>query len=176
MKPALIALAICAVAAILEGAAAGPDVKKRLASLRVPRWALPFRAWIVVGAIYYVLCFVVLFRLLTVQPSNLRTLALAATVMLMAANAAFNLVFFRWGDLRASFLFFFPYSGLALGLFVLLVLVDPLASAVFGPYLVYFVYATAWGYQVWCLNPRTGTVPQVRKQIVEADSGCAGAS
>jgi tryptophan-rich sensory protein len=147
-----------------------------LASLRVPRWALPFRAWIIVGAIYYVLCFVVLFRLLTVQPSDLRTSALAATVMLMAANAAFNLVLFRWGDLRTSFLFFFPYSGLAIGLFVLLLLVDPLASAVFGPYLVYFVYATAWGYQVWRLNRGTGTAPKAPKQIAEPDSRAAGPS
>jgi tryptophan-rich sensory protein len=117
----------------------------------------------------------VLFRLLTLQPSSLRIVALAATVLLMAANAAFNLVFFRWGDLRASFLFFFPYSGLAIALFILLLWVDPLASAVFGPYLVYFVYAAAWGYQVWRLNGRSGAVPQAPK-IVEPESGSAGAS
>jgi tryptophan-rich sensory protein len=134
------------------------------------------RAWIIVGAIYYVLCFVVLFRLLTLQPGELRTSALAVTVVLMAANAAFNFVFFRWGDLRASFLFFFPYSGLAIGLFVLLLLVDPFASAVFGPYLVYFIYATAWGYQVWCLNRHTGTIPQAPHPIGEPDSGSASAS
>ena len=167
MHPALTALGICAVAAILEGVAAGPGVKKRLASLRVPCWALPFHAWMIVGAIYYVLCFAVLFRLLTLPPDRLKIAALATTVLLMAANAAFNLLFFRWANFGASFLFFLPYSGIAIGLFILLLTVDPLASAIFGPYLLYFVYATVWGYHVWRLNPYTVTVP---KQALEPNS------
>ena len=156
MKPALTALALCAIAAVLEGVAAGPGVKQRLASLRAPRWALSFGAWLVVGGIYYVVCFAVLFRLLRLPPSALRTTALVMTMALMAANAAFNFVFFRRGDLRSSFLFFLPYSALALGLFVVLLRADPVAAAIFGPYLVYFVYATAWGYQIWQLNRGAG--------------------
>ena len=157
MKSAVIAFIICAIAAALEGAAAGPGVKKRLASLRVPRWALPFRAWVVVGGIYYLLCFAVLFRLLRVPSSQLQTTALTMTLGLMAANAAFNFVFFRRANLYVSFLFFFPYSALAVALFVLLLQVDLISAGIFGPYLVYFVYATAWGYQVWQLNRDTGS-------------------
>jgi hypothetical protein len=43
----------------------------------VPRWALPFGAWVVVGGIYYILCFVVLFRLLRLPANHLRATALA---------------------------------------------------------------------------------------------------
>ena len=157
MKPAVIALIICAIAGALEGAAAGSGVKKRLASLRVPRWALPCGAWVVVGGIYYILCFAVLFRLLRLPSSHLQATALAMTVALMSANAAFNFVFFRRGNLYASFLFYFPYSALAVGLFLLLLRVDRIASTIFGPYLLYFVYATAWGYQVWQLNRKVSS-------------------
>ena len=156
MKPALTALALCALAAILEGVAAGPGVRGHLASLRAPRWALSFGAWLVVGGIYYVVCFAVLYRLLRLPPSPLRTTALVMTSSLMAANAAFNFVFFRRRDLRASFLSYLPYSALALALFVVLLRADSVAAAVFGPYLVYFVYATAWGYRMWQLNRGTG--------------------
>lgn len=111
----------------------------------------------IVGGVYYLLCFAVLFRLLRVPATHLRTAALAMTLALMAANAAFNFVFFRRANLYASFLFFFPYSAIAVALFVVLLRVDSIAAAIFGPYLVYFVYATAWGYQVWQLNRNAGS-------------------
>ena len=149
MKAALIALGICAVAAALEGAAAGPGVKGWLAELRAPRWAPPFRVWVVVGAIYYVLCFAVLFRLLGLPSSRLRTSALATAILLMVANAAFNLVFFRRRKLFGSFLFYLPYCAIAVALFIQLLLLDRLAAAILGPYLLYLIYATAWGYQIW---------------------------
>ena len=152
LKPVVVALVVCAIAAALEGLAAGPDVKKRLASLRVPPWALPFAAWLVVGGLYYILCFIVLVRLLELPTARLQVAALAVTVALMTANAAWNYLFFRLGALRASFLFFLPYAALALTLFGLLLRVDPVASAIFGPYLLYFVYATMWGHKVWQLN------------------------
>lgn len=152
MKPAALALGACAIAAALEGLAAGPGVKQRLSSLRVPRWALPFSAWLVVGGLYYLLCFIVLFRLLKLPTTRLQVAALTAAIALMAANAAWNYLFFRRANLYVSFLFFLPYATLALALFGLLLSVDPVSSAIFGPYLLYFVYATAWGYKVWLLN------------------------
>ncbi len=159
MKAALIALGICTLAALLEGAAAGRGVKARLAALRAPRWALPFGAWVVVGAIYYNLCFAMLWRLLTLPSSPLRSSALTTVLGLMVANAAFNFIFFRRQNLHASFLFFFPYSAIAVALFIQLLLLDLLAAAIFGPYLLYFVYATAWGYRLWRLNDDPPNVP-----------------
>lgn len=152
MNAALIALGICILAAVLEGAAAGRGVKEHLSALRAPRWALSFRAWVVVGVVYYAVCFAVLLCLLTLASTRLRTSALATIIVLMVANAAFNVVFFRRRNLYASFLFFFPYSAIAIALFVQLLLLDRVASLIFGPYLLYFVYATAWGHQLWRLN------------------------
>jgi len=152
VKPAALALGICAIAAALEGLAAGPGVKQRLSSLRVPPWALPFTAWLVVGGLYYLLCFIVLLRLLKLPTTRLQVTAVTAAIALMAANAAWNYLFFRRANLHASFLFFLPYAALALALFLLLLRVDPVSSAIFGPYLLYFGYAAAWGHEVWQLN------------------------
>ena len=152
MKPALIASVICVLAALLEGLAAGPGVKQYLARLRQPRWALPFGGWMLVGAIYYIVCFAVLYKLLALPPGNLRASALATIVGLMAVNAGFNFVFFRRRNPFASFLLVLPYSALAIALFVQLRILEPIAAVIFGPYLLYFIYATAWGYQVWRLN------------------------
>ena len=154
LKPAALALVVCVIAAALEGLAAGPGVKQRLAALRVPRWALPFSAWLVVGGLYYVLCFIVLFRILELPTTRLQVTTLAVATTFMTANAAWNYLFFRRANLYASFVFFLPYAALALALFGLLLRVDPVSSAIFGPYLLYFVYATAWGYKVWQLNRR----------------------
>jgi translocator protein len=159
LNAALAALGICILGALLEGVAAGPGVRQRLAALRKPRWALSFGPWIVVGVLYYVVCFVVLFRLLNLPISLRRSFALATTVLLMAANAGFNLFFFRRANLYASFLFFFPYSAIAVALAVQLFLLDRLASTVFAPYLLYFPYATAWGYHLWRLNAHGKSVP-----------------
>ena len=152
LKPAALALVVCAIAAVLEGLAAGPGVKQRLAALRVPRWALPFTAWLALGGLYYVLCFIVLFRLLKLPTTSLQVTTLAATIALMAANGAWNYLFFRRANLYASLVFFLPYATLALALFGLLLRVDPASSAIFGPYLLYLVYATAWSYKVCQLN------------------------
>ena len=46
-------LAICALGLLLEGAFAGSGIRKHLASLRLPSYAVPFWGWIVIGALYY---------------------------------------------------------------------------------------------------------------------------
>ena len=67
--------------------------------------------------------------------------------------ATFNVVFFRRRNLFASFLLYFPYAAIAVALFLQLLALEPVAAAAFAPYLAYFVYATAWGYAIWRLNP-----------------------
>jgi hypothetical protein len=81
-----IALALCAVGAGLEGIAAGSGVKQRFAALTLPRWAPPLSLWIALGVAYYVVCFMVLSRVL-LPPSAARTVALAFILLIMAINA-----------------------------------------------------------------------------------------
>jgi benzodiazapine receptor len=153
MRSAFLALLVCALAATLEGWAAGGGVKTRFAQLRLPAFSPPFAVWIGIGLGYYAMCFLILWRLLTTPlASPTGRLALALLGALMLANAAWGFLFFRLRNLRLSFLAFPPYVLLTLALEVALLGVDRLAALILLPYLVYLVYATWWGYRLWRLN------------------------
>jgi len=102
--PLVLALAICAGAAGLEAVLAGRGVTRRFIELRVPRLSPPLKAWIVIGVAYYVICFVVLYRLLVFPRTSLRTAALSLVVIVLLANAVWNYLFFRLRSLRLSFI------------------------------------------------------------------------
>ena len=156
-KAGFAALAICLVAAVLEGLFAGRGVKLRLAELRQPPHSLPFGAWVVIGLAYYLICFVVLTRLLDSTISPLRWLAFALVVTLLIGNAAWNLAFFKHRNMEASAIVSMAYAAVALSAAVLLAFVDSVSALVFLPYLVYLAYGTWWVLTLRKLNPPVGS-------------------
>ncbi len=148
-----LSLLICALGAGLEGLCAGPGVRQRLASLRVPAYAPQFWVWIVIGSLYYVICFAVWTRLLLLSGSQERSAACALLGTFMLINAFWNYLFFRARNLKNAYLIGLPYAAVAVALFVLLLNLDRPAAWFFLPYLVYLVYASLWGYRIWKLNP-----------------------
>ena len=153
MHPALLALLICAAGAVLEGALAGRDVRARFAKLRQPPFSPSLLVWLVIGGAYYIICYVILFRLLASELAAGHRAALALVMALMMANAAWNFVFFRRKDLRASFLAFLPYTLVAVALMLILAGIDRTSALVLTPYLLYLCYSVWWSYRVWVLNP-----------------------
>jgi benzodiazapine receptor len=143
-KATLVAIAICLAAAALEGLLAGRGVKRRLAQLRQPPHSPPFAVWVGIGLCYYVICFVVLSRLISSPSSILWRAAFALTVALLIGNALWNLVFFRLKNVEASAIILVAYLALALILAIVLNLIDPVSGLVFLPYLIYLAYATWW--------------------------------
>ena len=137
-------LAICLLAAAVEGMLSGTKVKVRFAELRLPRPALPLSLWFIIGAAYYVFFFFTL--------KSIFAVALVLATALLAANAIWNLFFFRMKNLRLSFALFLPYdlAALAFG-FALYQLRNPYFSW-FLIYLSYLAYATWWGQRVSRLN------------------------
>ena len=148
----LIAATLCAVAASLEGLAAGSGVKQRFSALTLPRWAPPLPLWIAIGVAYYVICFMVLRRALNLPPSGSRTVALILLLSVMLINTYWNVLFFRRRDLRLSFVAGAWYSLLTVALWVLLWRTDMSAMLWLTPYIVYLPYANAFGYAVWQMN------------------------
>lgn len=159
MRAALLALLICAASALLEGALAGRDVRARFAELRQPRYSPPLTLWILIGGTYYLICFVVIYRLIAAG-AGIHRLPLALLLALMVANAAWGLLFFRRKDLRGSFLAFVPYTLLALALIVVLCRSDPTSALVLAPYVMYLGYAVWWSWRVWALNRGMDTSSQ----------------
>ena len=148
-------LAICAFGAVLEGLFAGSGIKQRLANLRSPSYAVPFWGWMVIGGLYYVICFAVLYRLFLLPPAPARSAAFALLSAIMFINALWNYFFFRTGDLFHAYLLGLPYGAIAISLFLLLLLrVDRMAAWYLLPYILYLFYAGILGYHIWKLNPR----------------------
>ena len=149
----LLSIGICAVAAALEGACAGRNVKGFFSTLRFPRYSAPLWVWYIIGLGYYATFFFILYRILRLNsPSTLRPVTLGLVMFMMGANAVWNYVFFR---ARKLFLAFVAGSAAPLfdaGLCICLIELDTLAAWSLVPYLIYRVYAVWWGYGLWKLN------------------------
>ena len=153
LSATLLGVIICAAAAVLEAALAGEGARQRLAQLRMPPYSPPFALWLVIGFLFYAMCFVILRHVLStalVSPSEIFTLVL--TVVLLLANAFWSVLFFRWRDLRASFIAFVPYAVLVAALVILLASSYPLGAILLSFYCIYLIYALRWGYLLWRLN------------------------
>jgi tryptophan-rich sensory protein len=149
----LLAFLICVAAAALEGTLAGGGARQRLAELRMPPYSPPFPLWLVIGAAYYVICFIVLRHLLAGDSSTpLLRITVTLLFVVLLANALWSVFFFRWRDLRISFLAFIPYAFIIAGLVALLFSIYPFGAILFACYCIYLVYATWWGYRLWLLN------------------------
>ena len=162
IRPILFSLAICMLGAALEGLFAGSGIKQRLASLRVPSYTVPFWGWMVIGGLYYVICFSVLYRLFLLPSSLGRTAAFALIGAFMFMNALWNYFFFRTRNLFHAYVLGLPYSTVAISLFLVLLLrLDKVAAWCLLPYLLYlFFYANLYGYRVWKLNSPDAMMPR----------------
>jgi translocator protein len=148
-----LSLVICAIGAGLEGLFAGKGVRDRLASLRLPGYAPPFSVWVIIGGLYYVICFAIWTRLFLLSDSSARSIAFVLLAKMMFINAFWNYLFFRARHLQFAYLIGLPYGALAIVLFLLLLQLDRTAAWCLSPYLAYLIYANFWGYRVWKLNP-----------------------
>jgi len=146
-------LGVCIVGAILEGLTAGNNVKPFFAKLRFPPYSAPLWAWYIIGALYYLTCFVILYRVFRYNGDTpLWNVAFTLILVVMATNALWNYIFFRAQNLFGAFLLGFPYTLVAIGLFVCLIQFDKVAAWAFVPYLIYLIYAFWWSYGLLKLN------------------------
>jgi translocator protein len=149
----VISLAACVIAAALEGACAGSDVKAYFDSLRLPRYSAPLWVWYFIGVVYYAIFFFVIFRTLRHgNDSALKYATLALVSMMMLVNAFWNYLFFRARNLAVSLVLASLFPVLDIGLLLCLVYLDSPAAWSLVPYLLYRVYALWWGYGLWKFN------------------------
>ena len=119
----------------------------------MPPYSPSLAVWLVIGVVYYAICFIVLRHLLAAGAlTSSRVITLALLILVLLGNAFWSVLFFRCRDLRASFIAFVPYAVLAAALVVLLARSYPFGAALFICYCIYLLYATWWGYRLWLLN------------------------
>jgi tryptophan-rich sensory protein len=110
-------------------------------------------AWIVIGACYYLMCFLLLQSALHNSiPSLPRMIIVGLLLLMMLANAFWNFVFFRLRSLRYSFIAFLPYGLLVLVLGCIWIRTKLVEGWLLVPYLGYLIGAAWWSYRLWRLN------------------------
>ena len=148
----LTSFVVCALAAALEGACAGRNVKGLFSTLKFPPYSAPLWVWSIIGGIYYLIFGFVAYRLLRLYGSELRNAALALVLFMMTANGLSNYVIFRAQDLYRSFVIGSLFPVMDMTLLICLIQLDTTAAWALVPYLIYRVYAVWWGYALWKAN------------------------
>jgi translocator protein len=152
----LVSVGVCGIAAALEGACAGHNVKSYFAKLKSPPYSPPLWVWYIVGGLYYGTFFFVVYRVLTGgNNSSLANTTIAAVLAMMLANALWNYLFFRAQKLFVSVLVTFLAPVMDLVLLMCLIRLDPVAAWILIPYLMYRVYSLWWAYGLWKMNRST---------------------
>jgi tryptophan-rich sensory protein len=153
MSPLFSTLAVCIGSAALEGLCAGSGVKSFFASLRQPKFSPPLFVWYVIGIGYYATFGIILYRLFArSEPSRLAEVAVGLVVLMMLANALWNLLFFRARNLWLAFITSSTAPIPDVALWICLLRLDAAGAVVLVPYLVYRAYAVWWGYAFWVAN------------------------
>jgi len=101
----LISLAICAIAAALEGICAGKNVKSYFAELKFPPYSAPLWVWYIIGVLYYAICFTILYRIFRYEgDATPKRVSLMLILFMIAVNTFWNYLFFRARNLFYSFI------------------------------------------------------------------------
>jgi tryptophan-rich sensory protein len=149
----LIAAGLCIAAAGIEGLCAGRDPMAQLKALKQPSWSPPIWVWVLIGLAWYGICFAGFVRLLPLWPEQ--KLPLALLVVLMLLNAAANIPTFRMRRLDLALAFFVLYWPVLAAFLWTACPLDRFTCTLFAIYAVYQLYAAAWSYKLWRMNPRT---------------------
>jgi tryptophan-rich sensory protein len=148
----LTSFVVCGLAAALEGACAGRNVKGFFSTLKFPPYSAPLWVWSIIGGVYYLIFGFVTYRLFRLSGSELRNAALALILLMMTANGLSNYVIFRARDLYQSFVIGSLFPVMDITLLIFLIQLDTSAAWALVPYLIYRVYAVWWGYALWKAN------------------------
>jgi len=139
--------------AISGNAFVGDAVTTWYPNLKKSRLVLPIWAFIPIGIAYYLMCGVLLYRLLAIMtPSRQRSRALLLLLGMMSANEGWNYLFFGRKSLRASLVGMLSFIVLAVALYRALKRIDRRSATILLPYLVWLGYDVVWAEELWRLN------------------------
>jgi len=152
VSPWLSALVICLLAVIAEGLLAGGNVREHLRQIKQPRASPPMWLWIAIGLAYYIICYTILLRLFAPGRDGIRNVALGLVIVILAANAFWNYLFFRAKNFLACLVLSAGYGILVVVLLMMLAKIDRPSAFVLLPYVAYLGYAGRLQFSIWRLN------------------------
>lgn len=151
--PLLAALALPVLFAVFGTALVGGSGLEWYEGLEKPRFLVPLRIFYLVGALYYVLFAVVLYRVLARGEGRRgRAISLGLTISVMLCNELWNYGFFGLRSTLAGFLGILVFLALLTALVVVLRRHERSSAVLVVPYYLWVLYDVAWTYELWRLN------------------------
>jgi tryptophan-rich sensory protein len=151
--PLLVAAALPVLFAVFGTALVGGSGLEWYEGLEKPRFLVPLGIFYLVGALYYVLFAVVVYRVLVrIDDPRGRALSLGLTVGVMLLNELWNFGFFGLRSTLAGFLGILVFLALLTALVAALRRYEGFSVVLLVPYYAWVLYDAAWTYQLWKLN------------------------
>ena len=151
--PLLVAAALPVLFAVFGTALVGGSGLEWYEGLEKPRFLVPLGIFYLVGALYYVLFAVVVYRVLVrIDDPRGRALSLGLTVGVMLLNELWNFGFFGLRSTLAGFLGILVFLALLTALVAALRRYEGFSAVLLVPYYAWVLYDAAWTYQLWKLN------------------------
>ena len=151
--PLLTAVAVPVLFAVLGTALVGGSGLEWYEGLEKPGFLVPLGIFYLVGALYYVLFAVVLYRVLSrVGDARGRAISLGLALGIMLLNELWNYAFFGLHSTLAGFLGIAMFVALLTPLVAVLLRYERFSAMLLVPYYLWVLYDLAWTYELWRLN------------------------
>jgi benzodiazapine receptor len=151
--PLLAAVALPVLFAVFGSVLVGGSGLEWYGELKKPWFLVPLGIFYLVGALYYVLFAVVLYRVLSrVGDPRARALSLGLALGVMLLNELWNYAFFGLRSTLAGFLGIVVFVALLTALMAALRRYERFSAVLLVPYYLWVLYDLAWTYQLWRLN------------------------
>ena len=151
--PLLVAAALPVLFAVFGTALVGGSGLEWYEGLEKPWFLMPLGIFYLVGALYYVLFAVVVYRVLVrIDDPRGRALSLGLTACVMLLNELWNFGFFGLRSTLAGFLGILVFLALLTALVAALRRYEGFSAVLLMPYYLWVLYDAVWTYQLWKLN------------------------
>ena len=151
--PLLAAVALPVLFAVFGTALGGGSGLEWIAGLVKPRFMVPLRVFYLVGAVYYVLAAIVLYRVLACIDDPLgKAVSFGLTVGVLLLNELWNYGFFGLRSTLAGFVGIAVFLVALTALIVALHRYERFSAGLLVPYYLWVLYDLAWTYALWRLN------------------------
>ena len=151
--PLLAAVAVPVLFAVFGTVLVGGSGLEWFEGLEKPWFLVPLGIFYLVGALYYALFAVVLYRVLSrVEHPRGKALSLGLVVGVMLLNELWNYAFFGLRSTLAGFLGILVFLALLTALVSELRRREGFSAVLLVPYYAWVLYDVAWTYALWRLN------------------------
>lgn len=148
----VLTLLFCIFFVLFEAFGASKAGKTWFEKLKQPKFSFPFWVWYIIGGLYYIICGVITYRLLSRPSEPGFVVSFVLLCFMMFINGFTNYILFKLRSLKMFYFAIYPFSAITITLFVILLYVDTVAAWVLFPYVLWLIYDVYYFHFIWKLN------------------------